>query len=143
MLSRQFVRENLDAVHTALETKGVDVDLERILDIDEEWRSLKNTGDKLRHNRNKIPNKIGRLKQEGDEKAVQEAIQQSSKLKNELQEIGNRADELESTLKTVLLTLPQIPDKPVPVGATENQNIERRREGFDTPRVLPDDVIPH
>jgi len=143
MLSRQFVRENPDAVHAALETKGVDVDLERILDIDEEWRSLKNTGDTLRHNRNKISSKIGRLKRDGDEKAAQEAIQQSSKLKNELQGIENRADELEAKLETALLTLPQVPDESVPVGATESQNIERRREGFDTLRALPDDVIPH
>jgi len=38
MLRRQFVRENPAAVRAALEQKGVDVDLDRILEIDAEWR---------------------------------------------------------------------------------------------------------
>jgi len=39
MLSRQFVRENPEVVREALDNKGVDVDLDRILDVDEEWGS--------------------------------------------------------------------------------------------------------
>jgi seryl-tRNA synthetase len=143
MLSRQFVRENPDAVRAALETKGVDVDLDRILEIDEEWRSLKSEGDDLRHERNEVSSTIGRLKQEGDEEAAQEAIERSSELKTELQEIETRADELEAELEAALLTLPQLPDDSVPVGEDESENVERRREGFDDLRALPDEVTPH
>ncbi|MEA1930261.1 MAG: serine--tRNA ligase [Euryarchaeota archaeon] len=143
MLSRQFVRENPDAVRAALETKGVDVDLDRILEIDEEWRALKSEGDDLRHERNEVSSTIGQLKQEGDEEAAQEAIERSSELKTELQEIESRADELEAELEAALLTLPQLPDDSVPVGADESENVERRREGFDDRRELPDEVTPH
>jgi seryl-tRNA synthetase len=143
MLSRQFVRENPDAVRAALETKGVDVDLDRILDIDDEWRSLKNKGDDLRHERNEVSSQIGRLKQEGKDDEAQAAIEQSTELKEELQAIESRADELEAELKTALLTLPQLPDDSVPVGADESENIERRREGFDELRAIPEDVTPH
>ena len=143
MLSRQFVRENPDAVRAALETKGVDVDLDRILDIDAEWRSLKSEGDDLRHERNEVSRTIGQHKQEGNEAAAQEAIDRSSELKTELQEIESRADELEAELEAALLTLPQLPDDSVPVGEDESENVERRREGFDDLRELPADVIPH
>jgi len=143
MLSRQFVRENPEAVREALDNKGVDVDLDRILAVDEEWRSLKVRGDDLRHERNEVSSTIGRLKQEGDEKAAQEAIERSTELKEELQEIETQADELEAELETALLTLPQLPDDSVPVGEDEAENIERRREGFDELRELPDDIIPH
>ncbi len=143
MLSRQFVRENPEAVREALKNKGVDVDLDRILEIDDEWRSLKVTGDELRHERNEVSSKIGRLKQEGDEEAAQEAIERSTELKNELQEIESRADELEAELEKALLTLPQLPDESVPIGEDEAENVERRREGFDELRDVPDDVIPH
>jgi len=143
MLSRQFVRENPDAVRAALETKGVDVDLDRILEIDEEWRSLKSEGDDLRHERNEVSSKIGRLKGEGKDEEAQEAIERSSELKTELQEIESRADELEAELEAALLTLPQLPDDSVPVGADESENVERRREGFDDLREIPDDVTPH
>ena len=143
MLSRQFVRENPDAVRAALETKGVDVDLDRILDIDEEWRSLKSTGDDLRHERNEVSRTIGQHKQEGNEEAAQEAIERSTELKEELQELESRADELEAELEAALLTLPQLPDDSVPVGEDESENVERRREGFDDLRDLPDEIVPH
>ena len=143
MLSRQFVRENPDAVRAALETKGVDVDLDRILEIDEEWRSLKSEGDDLRHERNEVSSTIGRLKGEGKDEEAQAAIERSSELKSELQEIESRADELEAELEAALLTLPQLPDDSVPVGEDESENVERRREGFDDLRGLPDEVVPH
>ncbi len=143
MLSRQFVRENPETVREALDNKGVDVDLDRILDIDEEWRELKSRGDDLRHERNEVSSRIGDLKQAGEEEAAQEAIERSQALKSELQEIEERADELEADLEAALLELPGIPHESVPVGADESENVERRREGFDDLRTLPDDVTPH
>jgi seryl-tRNA synthetase len=143
MLSRQFVRENPETVREALTNKGVDVDLERILDVDAEWRDLKQRGDDLRHERNKVSSKIGELKQAGEEAAAQEAIARSSELKSELQAIEARAEELESTLESALLRLPQIPDDSVPVGADESENREVRREGFADRRELPASVVPH
>jgi len=143
MLSRQFVRENPETVREALTNKGVDVDLDRILDVDAEWRELKQRGDDLRHERNEVSSTIGELKQAGEEAAAQEAIERSSELKSELQAIEARAEELESTLESALLRLPQIPDDSVPVGADESDNREVRREGFDNRRELPASVVPH
>ena len=143
MLSRQFVRENPETVREALTNKGVDVDLDHILDVDAEWRELKQRGDDLRHERNEVSSTIGELKQAGEEAAAQEAIERSSELKSELQTIEARAEELESTLESALLRLPQIPDPSVPVGADESDNREVRREGFDDRRKLPASVVPH
>ncbi|WP_138004657.1 serine--tRNA ligase [Halalkalirubrum salinum] len=143
MLSRQFVRENPETVRAALDNKGVDVDLDRVLETDEEWRSLKSRGDDLRHERNEVSRSIGQLKQEGDETAAQEAIERSSELKTELQDVEARADELEAELESALLTLPGIPHESVPIGADESENVERRREGFDDLREVPGEVVPH
>ncbi|WP_280537164.1 serine--tRNA ligase [Halopenitus sp. POP-27] len=143
MLSRQFVRENPETVREALQNKGVDVDLDRILEVDEEWRELKSRGDDLRHERNEVSSRIGELKQAGDEAAAQEAIERSQELKAELQDVEERADELEAELEAALLELPQIPDESVPVGVDESENVERRRELFDDVRDLPTDVEPH
>ncbi|CQH61078.1 serine--tRNA ligase [Halobacterium hubeiense] len=143
MLSRQYVREHPDEVRAALEKKGVDADLDRILEVDEEWRDLKARGDELRHERNEVSSKIGELKQEGKDEEAQEAIERSQELKDELEEIEARADELEAELERKLLTLPMVPHEEVPVGADESENVERRREGFDNLRDLPDEVTPH
>ena len=144
MIGRQFLRENPETVRAALEQKGVtDVDLDRVLDVDAEWRELKQRGDDLRHERNEISSEIGALKADGDDEAAQEAIERSQELKTELDEVEERADELEAELEAALLELPQIPDDDVPVGADESENVERRREGFDDLRPLPDPVVPH
>jgi seryl-tRNA synthetase len=144
MISRQFLRENPEEVREAMRNKGVeDVDLDHVLDVDEEWRSLKQRGDDLRHERNQISSKIGELKAEGRDEEAQEAIDRSQELKAELEQVEDRADELESELEQALLEIPQIPHEDVPVGADETENVERRREGFDDLRELPDDVVPH
>jgi len=143
MLSRQFVRENPEEVRRALETKGVDVDLDAVLELDEEWRSLKSEGDDLRRERNEISSRIGELKQEGKEEEAQDAIERSSELKAELGRVEGRADELEAELEAALLELPNVPHEDAPVGDDESDNVELRREGFADRRELPDEVVPH
>ncbi|MFQ3318025.1 MAG: seryl-tRNA synthetase [Natronomonas sp.] len=143
MLSRQFVRQNPEEVRRALDTKGVDVDLDHILDIDEEWRELKAEGDNLRHQRNEVSSKIGELKREGDEEEAEEAIERSQELKEELEAVEERADELEAELERALLKLPNVPHPDAPVGGDESDNVEVDRWGFDDRRDLPKAVIPH
>ncbi|WP_144905069.1 serine--tRNA ligase [Halobellus captivus] len=144
MIGRQFLRENPDVVRAALEHKGVeDVDLDRVLAVDEEWRELKQRGDDLRHERNEISSKIGDLKAAGDDDAADEAIERSQELKAELDDVEVRAEELEAELEAALLEIPQIPDDDVPIGEDEDENVERRREGFDDLRTLPEAITPH
>jgi len=82
MIDRQLLRENPDAIRGALDEKGVtDVNLDQILTLDQEWRERKARGDELRHERNQISSKIGKLKAAGDEDAASEAIAQSQELK--------------------------------------------------------------
>jgi len=134
MLRRQFVRENPDAVREALELRGTeDVDLDAVLELDEQWRELKSRGDDLRHERNRISDRIGELKREGEDEQAEEAIERSGELK----------DELEAKLEARLLEIPNIPQDAVPPGEDELDNEEVRRVGFDDLRDRPDPVVPH
>jgi seryl-tRNA synthetase len=144
MLSRQYVRENPDVVRDAIERKGVTgVDVDELLEIDAEWRELKAEGDDLRHQRNEVSRSIGQLKQEGKDEEAQEAIERSQALKDELEAVEERADDLEAELHERLLEVPNVPHESVPTGADEADNEERSRWGFDDLRDLPDDVVPH
>jgi seryl-tRNA synthetase len=144
MLSRQFVRENPEAVREALELRGADdADLEEILDIDERWRELKSKGDDLRHERNQVSRRVGDLKREGKEEEAEEAIERSQELKDELEAIEEEAAELEEELEGRLLELPNVPQDDVPPGEDEQDNVEVRRSGFEDLRELPADLAPH
>ncbi|HET7324227.1 MAG TPA: serine--tRNA ligase, partial [Halococcus sp.] len=144
MLGRQFLREHTDEVREALDVRRADdVDLDAVLEIDTEWREAKNRGDELRHERNEISDRIGELKQAGEDEKAEEAIERSTELKDEITDIEDRADDLETQLNDALLEIPQIPHESVPVGEDESDNVEQRHEGFSELRDLPDPVIPH
>ncbi|MEF8831861.1 MAG: serine--tRNA ligase, partial [Halobacteriales archaeon] len=144
MLSRQYVRENPDEVRRGLREKGVDdVDLDALLEVDEEWRELKAEGDRLRHERNEVSDRIGELKAEGDDEAAQEVIERSRELKEELEAVEARAEELEAELQERLLRVPNVPAEDVTVGDGEDDNVELRRWGFDDLRERPHPVVPH
>jgi seryl-tRNA synthetase len=144
MLSRQFVRENPDAVRAALDARGTtDVDLDALLEIDETWRELKSRGDELRRQRNEVSSHIGELKQAGEEEAAAEAIERSQELKADLEAVEAEAGDLEEELEARLLEIPNVPQAEVPPGEDELDNVEVRRVGFDDVRDLPDDVTPH
>ncbi|ELK52036.1 MULTISPECIES: serine--tRNA ligase [Haloferax] len=144
MIDRQLLRDEPERVRDALAARNMeDVDIDRVLDVYDEWRSLKAEGDDLRHERNEVSQQIGQLKQEGKDEEAQEAIDRSGELKEELQELEARADELEAELDEALMELPNLPHESVPVGADEDDNEEVRRVGFDDLRELPDEVTPH
>jgi seryl-tRNA synthetase len=143
MLSRQFVRENPEAVREALVRRGMDDVVDDVLEIDEQWRELKARGDDLRAERNEVSERIATLKREGDEEQAQDAIDRSQDLKTELEDVEARADDLEDDLEAALLELPMVLHDSVPEGEGEADNVELRRELFDSVRELPDEVVPH
>jgi len=145
MISRQYLREHPEEVRRAIEVKGLagEVDLDRVLEVDEEWRELKARGDDLRHERNEVSREIGELKSEGKDAEAEAAIERSQALGDELDEVEERADELEAELEAALLEIPMVPHESVPVGEDEADNVERYRWGFDDLRDLPDPVVPH
>ena len=144
MISRQYLRDHPDEVRQTLTDRGVtDVDIDAVLDVDEEWRELKARGDDLRHERNEVSERIGQLKQTGNDEEAEAAIERSQDLKEEIEQVEARADELETELEERLLEIPQIPQDDVPVGEDESDNVEVRRWGFDDRRELPATVEPH
>jgi seryl-tRNA synthetase len=144
MIDRRLLREEPETVRTAMARKGVDdVDLDRVLAVDEEWRSLKAEGDELRRERNEVSSRIGELKQAGEDEAAEEAIERSSELKSHIRDVEERADELKAELDDAMLHIPQIPHESVPDGDDERDNVEVRREGFDGRRSLPEELVPH
>ncbi|MFB6133911.1 MAG: serine--tRNA ligase [Halanaeroarchaeum sp.] len=144
MISRQYLREHPEKLRETLEARGVtDVDLDAVLEIDQEWRELKARGDELRHERNEVSDRIAELKQAGEDEEAADAIERSSELKDELESVEERADDLEERLERRLLEIPQIPQDDVPVGEDESDNVEVRRWGFEESRSLPEEIEPH
>ena len=125
MLDINFIKANRATVEQAITVKGVSLDLDALLALDGEARSLKTEIDTLRASRNAIS---ARFKDAApDEKAA---------LGAEAKAAGAKAGELEvqlgdkdAALKALMLKLPGIPWDGAPVGPNEDSNVVIRTEG--------------
>ncbi|HDL77203.1 MAG TPA: serine--tRNA ligase, partial [Lentisphaerae bacterium] len=67
MLDLKYIRENVDRVRKALADRGEIFDLDRLLELDKERRSLISELDQLRHQRKKTARELGRRKAAGED----------------------------------------------------------------------------
>ncbi|MGC4989949.1 serine--tRNA ligase [Nocardia salmonicida] len=125
MLDKRFVRENPGAVKEAASSKGVAVDVDALLSLDESGRSLQHDLDNAQARRNAISKEFGKADAAGKDQLRAE----STKLGDEISKL--RAD-LEVNLadqREILLRLPQIPWSGAPIGADESANTVVRTWG--------------
>jgi seryl-tRNA synthetase len=120
MLDLKFIRENLATVQQGAESKGVKVDLQAILALDEHRRKLIQESDSLKARRNDVSGQIGKLKKEGGDASA--AISEMESVKNRIQTLDADLRETEIKLNDLLLAVPNVPHPSVPLGRTPAEN---------------------
>lgn len=119
MLDVKFIRDNLDICKEAAKNKNREVDWEKLLSLDEKRRELIGKSEVVRGQRNKVSGPAS------DEK-VREA---GKKLKEELKKLEDELRNVEAEFNALMLTVPNVPDKSVPIGKNSSGNVEVRRWG--------------
>ena len=132
MLDARFVRENPDAVSTAMASRGSRWDVEAFLTLDEERRRLIGEVEGLQATRNDSSKAIGALMQSGEREKAEAAKEEVRRINDRITVLEAELELVEAETRDLLLTGPNIPDAAVPVGADENDNVEVSRWG--TPR---------
>lgn len=129
MLDPAFVRDNPDLVRTGLRNRGVnpDADLDALAALEARRRSILPEVERLKQEQNKSSEEVARAKKEGRDPSAIFAANR---------ERGQRIKQLEADVEAVevdrrqlLLTIPNLPHKDVPVGASAADNVEVRRVG--------------
>jgi seryl-tRNA synthetase len=85
--------------------------------------------DRLNAERNSASREIGGLMKEGKRAEADARRQAVGDLKDRIADLDRKRDEVESRMRELLSTLPNIPHESVPVGQDESANIEVRRWG--------------
>jgi seryl-tRNA synthetase len=130
MLDLNFVRENLDQVRRALESRNhATVPLDQFANLDAERRRVISESDNLNAERNAASKEIGALMKSGRKDEAESQRKAVGELKDRIAELDRRRDEAESKMRELLSTLPNLPHASVPVGADESANEEIRRWG--------------
>lgn len=125
MLDINFIRENKGAVKTAIQNKG-EYELaavDRVLEVDENWRALVTKVDNLRAESNEKARTIGRLMGQGKKEEAQKIIDETSMQKNEIKNLEIKVEQIGKQREDLLLQIPNIPHESVPVGFSEEDNL--------------------
>ncbi|MEN9891356.1 MAG: hypothetical protein RLY78_1651 [Pseudomonadota bacterium] len=138
MLDITQLRRDLAAVVARLETRKTPqpfLDVERFTALEAERKTLQTRTEELQAQRNSLSKQIGMLKgkaaKTGEDTSAETAalMAQVSAAADEMTAGATRLDALQAELQGLLLSVPNLPDPSVPVGADESANIEARRWG--------------
>ena len=121
------LRNDRDTYIKSLEKRGIEgieKKLEELINLDDDRKSLKTELDKLLTDSNRIAKEIGQIIKSGDDNKISDLKTKSTDLKEEIKKISDELKNREIDIKKILVNIPNIPDKRVPEGNSENDNIE-------------------
>ncbi len=147
MLDIKFIRENPEIVKENIKKKFQDAKLplvDKVIELDAENRAAITEASDLRAQRNTLSKQVGMLMGQAkkDPSKLEEAEAVKAKVKaqaDRLAELEKREEELEQEIRKILLTIPNIIDPSVPIGESDEFNVEVERFGeaalkdFDVP----------
>lgn len=127
MLDIKFIRENPDAVRTNTTNKHERGDVDAILELDQQRRTLIGETETLKNRRNVVTQEIAKLKKSGED---------ATSLIEEMRIVSDTIKANDDTLRTIeqnldehLMRLPNMLHSSVPHGEDASGNVEVRRKG--------------
>ena len=129
MLDIKFVRENLDTVTEAMKHRHADWDPDAFTKLDDLRRAAITQEESLQQERNALSKSIGKMMGEGKKEEAESAKDRVRLINEQLSEIGRQREEADSSLRALMLSVPNLPDASTPIGDDENDNPEVRRWG--------------
>lgn len=125
MLDRREIRENPDAVKAAVRVKGIDLDVDELLDLDRSVRSLQTDVDQAQARRRSSSKEFAKA----DEARRAELKAESAELDIQLTALRKQLAEATEQLQGLLLLTPTIPWEGAPVGPDDSANTVVRTVG--------------
>src|SRR5690242_13422261 len=125
MLDRREIRENPDAVKAAVRVKGIDLDVDELLDLDRSVRSLQHEYDQAQARRKSSSKEFAKA----DEARRAELRAAHAELDIQLTALRKQLAEASEQLQGLLLLTPTIPWEGAPVGPDDSANTVVRTVG--------------
>ena len=129
MLSRELYRTDPERVRRMLEVRHTEAPLDRLLEVDSEWRALLVRVEELKARRNAGSKEIGALFRDGRRDEAEARKAEMGTIGDEISSIEERTKALEEELTALEMSFPNLPAEAVPEGADERANREDRRWG--------------
>lgn len=128
MLDIKVLRANFDEVKAKLTKRGEDLtDLDKFLGLDEKRRELISKVEVLKAERNEVSQKVAEMKR--NKENADDVIARMREVGDEIKALDEQLHQVEEDLNYVLMRIPNIPHESVPVGDSEDDNVEIRKWG--------------
>lgn len=125
MLDIKFIRENPELIKKTAKEKLVEIDVDRLLEVDKLVKENLTEVETLRAERNKLSNEISKL--QGEDK--QKKVERVRALKEEISKIEEVLHPLQEEFEDLMLRVPAPTLEEVPVGESDADNVEIRKVG--------------
>ncbi len=139
MLDIQALRNDLDGVVATLKKRGFEFDSASFARLENERKVVQTRTQELQAKRNTTSKQIGIAKSKGEDVAA--IMAEVAGIGEQLKADETRLAEIQAELQQLLLNVPNLPHDSVPVGKSEEDNLEVRRVG--TPRTFDFEIKDH
>lgn len=143
MLEINFIKENKDLVVKSLSKRNLDSSsmIESVIEIDIKKRKIQTELDSILHQLNLTSKDIGDLFKKGLQKDAQILKEKTVKLKENSKKLNEDLITTKEELQSILNKIPNIPHELVPIGKSEEDNVEIFSDG-DIPKLM-EGSLPH
>ncbi|MBA4719087.1 MAG: serine--tRNA ligase [Nitrosopumilus sp.] len=127
MLDPKLIKEKSQIIRDMLKVRNVDFDLDALIEFEQKRREFIIKTDELRKKKNQVALEISQKKKDG--KDASSILVEMKNVSVELTKLESEQESIENTYSKLALTIPNLVDKSVPIGADESANKEIRKWG--------------
>lgn len=128
MLDIKLIRNDFERVVDLLEKRGVNrEDVQELRNLDIKRRELLQSSEELKKERNEVSKEIAEKKK--NKESADSVIQAMQKVGKEIKEIDQILEEISIKIREISSGLPNLPHESIPVGESEDDNVEVSRWG--------------
>ncbi|SER73064.1 serine--tRNA ligase [Halopseudomonas bauzanensis] len=139
MLDPKLVRSQPQLIAERLATRGYELDVSLLESLETRRKAVQTRTENLQAERNSRSKSIGQAKARGED--IQPLLADVDRMGDELNAAKQELDGIQAELDAIMLAIPNLPDASVPVGLSEDDNVEVRQWG--TPRQFDFEAKDH
>lgn len=145
MIDLRLLRSDPDGVRAALARRGDDVasSIDPVLDLDARRRALTGERDDTRARINALSKEVGAMFRDGRRDEAAALQDESRRLGAREKELDAEVSALDEEVRDRLLRIPNLPSPDAPDGASDDDNVVLRVEGYDPDAYGDHQRVPH
>lgn len=130
MLSKKQLRNNLEAVESALKKRNFSFDINELNDLENSRKKNQIKTQELQNTRNTQSKSIGKAKAAGED--IQPLLAQVADLGEQLDQAKSELQSIQAKINNIVMSMPNLPHESVPQGSSEDDNVEVSKWGEPT-----------